>query len=757
MASWKLVKTRRVSGFPGHMLVMCASTRSVLTQRLMSSVLHSQEKVQEHIQGMYQNDGALSVARVERLHCLFDSSADNTAPHNRYSVPDTYTVGDVATAGQTSLRLFAEYAGVGQNNKGKKRGQSAGPGGSGHGSGLEKSGQEKRDGAPAAKKGKAMQTPVKERKAAGGTPSRVGLTQTPVKDKKSAKKERKKKAKQATPGAPPSSTPSTKKKAKKDPNRPKGATSAYIYFSNAKRDEVKQSNPAIAGDVREIAKKLGEMWKSMSDKEKKPYNLMAEKDKERYSKEMASYVPPVVAEEMASPNMAPTAPTPIATRPDMADFDAEDAVGLLTALPSSLKKRGSAKKDPNKPKRANTAYQLFMKDTSATIMEEHPGLSFQERSQKVAEMWKSMSDEDKHQFDARVEQDKKRYAREMDAYEPPEHQDVGSPKKRTKKDPNAPKGATSAYIFFSNTKRQEVREANPEIAGEVTQIAKKLGEMWKSLSDEDKEPYVQMAEKDKARYAEEKASYEADKDGGDAGAQVKVSPAKTIKKKKNDEEEPAKSPKPVAPIGPEKKDSSSSSSSSDSDSSDSDSSDSDSSDSDSSSSSSSSSDDSSDSSDSDSEDKPKATTAKASGKFTAPDGPGLSNPLAAAASNDKVSMKDLKKTTKADKKKAEVKQKEDAEAAAQEFQWRKPARAFSTADLKKLCRDIVSHAINHERKAQGHPELGPHSTYKGERPSWWPLADFTSKETTKNKENVVNVYEAARKVLGAIYNVTLED
>ena len=31
------------------------------------------------------------------------------------------------------------------------------------------------------------------------------------------------------------------------------------------------------------------------------------------------------------------------------------------------------------------------------------------------------------------------------------------------------------------------------------------------------------------------------------------------------------------------------------------------------------------------------------------------------------------------------------------------------------------------------------------------------KETTKNKENVVNVYEAARKVLSAIYNVSLED
>jgi hypothetical protein len=709
---------------------------------------------------MYQTDGALAGARVERLHCLFDSNGDSAAAHNRYSVPDAYTVGDVAMAGQSSVRIFAEYAGVGPGGKGKKRGQSVGGGGgSAQGSGPARSAQEKRDGTPAVKKAKAVQTPATERKAVGGTPSQVAPTQTPVKDKKAAKKERKKKAKLGTPGGPPSSAPSTKKKAKRDPNKPKGATSAFIYFSNAKRDDVKLQNQEIAGDVREIAKKMGEIWKSMTDKEKKPYNRMAERDKERYFKEMESYVPPVAAEEMASPTIAPTVPTPIATRPAAGADDGADA--LPTQSPTA-KKRGSTKKDPNKPKRANTAYQLFMKDTSATIMEEHPGLSFQERSQKVAEMWKGMSEEDKHRFDARVEQDKERYAREMDAYEPPEHEDGGSPKKRAKKDPNAPKGATSAYIFFSNAKRQEVRNDHPEIAGEVTQIAKKLGEMWKSLSDEDKAPYVQMAEKDKARYAEEKASYESGRDGksgDDACAQVKASPAKKTNKK-SEEKAPAKSPEPAAAPAPVKKSwsssSNSSSSSSDSGSSNSGSSDSDSSDSDSSDSSSSS-DASSDSSDSDSEAEPKATLAKVSGKFTGPDGPGLSNLLVSVGSEDKVSMKDLKKATKADKKKAAVQEKEAAEAAAQEFQWRKPARSFSTADLKKLCRDIVSHAINHERKAQGQAELGPHSTYKGERPSWWPLADFTSKETTKNKENVLNVYEAARKVLSAIYNVTLED
>ncbi|EAY01387.1 HMG box family protein [Trichomonas vaginalis G3] len=54
--------------------------------------------------------------------------------------------------------------------------------------------------------------------------------------------------------------------------------SPYICFCKEKRPQVKADNPGIAfGD---IAKKLGEMWKNLSEEEKKPYVEMAEKEKE---------------------------------------------------------------------------------------------------------------------------------------------------------------------------------------------------------------------------------------------------------------------------------------------------------------------------------------------------------------------------------------------------------------------------------------------------------------------------------------------
>jgi structure-specific recognition protein 1 len=200
-----------------------------------------------------------------------------------------------------------------------------------------------------------------------------------------------------------------KQRAKKDPNAPKKSLSAYLFFSNAKRDQVKLENPDIAGKVGDIAKKLGEMWKELSDADKEPYNKMAEQDKERYAREMANYTPP---ENTGEPS----------------------------------------------PK-----------------------------------------------------------------------------KKKVKKDPNAPKKSLSAYLFFSNAKRDQVKLENPDIAGKVGDIAKKLGEMWKELSDADKEPYNKMAEQDKERYAKEMEAYNAKQSAGSDGT-VKEEVALKVEDKEEDVE-----------------------------------------------------------------------------------------------------------------------------------------------------------------------------------------------------------------------------
>ena len=82
---------------------------------------------------------------------------------------------------------------------------------------------------------------------------------------------------------------STKNKKEKDPAAPKRPKSSYIIFCGAKRDEIKKKNPNMKAT--EITSKLGEMWKTLNDKQKQKYIDEANKEKERYQEEMNDYVP----------------------------------------------------------------------------------------------------------------------------------------------------------------------------------------------------------------------------------------------------------------------------------------------------------------------------------------------------------------------------------------------------------------------------------------------------------------------------------
>lgn len=84
-------------------------------------------------------------------------------------------------------------------------------------------------------------------------------------------------------------------------------------------------------------------------------------------------------------------------------------------------------------------------------------------------------------------------------------------KQRKKKDKDAPKKAMAAFMFYSNAVRNQVKEENPGIA--FTEVGKKIGEMWKALSSEEKAPYEAQAEADKKRYAEEMEAYQKRKAG----------------------------------------------------------------------------------------------------------------------------------------------------------------------------------------------------------------------------------------------------
>ncbi|SPO36695.1 probable NHP6B - nonhistone chromosomal protein [Pseudozyma flocculosa] len=78
---------------------------------------------------------------------------------------------------------------------------------------------------------------------------------------------------------------------------------------------------------------------------------------------------------------------------------------------------------------------------------------------------------------------------------------------KAKKDPAAPKRPLSAYMFFSQDHREKVKTENPDAGfGDVGRL---LGAKWKEMSDSEKQPYLDMANRDKLRADAEKAAYNA--------------------------------------------------------------------------------------------------------------------------------------------------------------------------------------------------------------------------------------------------------
>ena len=59
------------------------------------------------------------------------------------------------------------------------------------------------------------------------------------------------------------------------------------------------------------------------------------------------------------------------------------------------KRKVKVKRDPNKPKRAPTSYNLYMKERRVEIAEKHPDMKSTEVIAQIGKEWREMSDEKK--------------------------------------------------------------------------------------------------------------------------------------------------------------------------------------------------------------------------------------------------------------------------------------------------------------------------------------------------------------------------
>mmetsp|Transcript_35233 Transcript_35233/g.41560 ORF Transcript_35233/g.41560 Transcript_35233/m.41560 type:complete len:198 (-) Transcript_35233:194-787(-) len=172
----------------------------------------------------------------------------------------------------------------------------------------------------------------------------------------------------------------TKKKVK-DPNAPKGAKTAYIYFCDQTRAELKVDEPELT--FGEVGKKLGSLWGALDQKSKAPFVKQAAADKARFDEEMADYTPP--------------------------DQDSDD---------EDEKKSGKkkAKKDPNAPKRPMSSYFLWIAEVRESLKAKHPDASLGEFSKILGAKWKTLSDREKAPFVEQAATAKENYTEALKRY-----------------------------------------------------------------------------------------------------------------------------------------------------------------------------------------------------------------------------------------------------------------------------------------------------------------------------------------------------
>jgi len=82
-----------------------------------------------------------------------------------------------------------------------------------------------------------------------------------------------------------------KMKALKDPNKPKRAKSAYLFYCDDHRqkilDTMRKKKKKV--NIADVSKQLGAKWGGLSDAAKAPYEAKAQADRERYQEEMEQY------------------------------------------------------------------------------------------------------------------------------------------------------------------------------------------------------------------------------------------------------------------------------------------------------------------------------------------------------------------------------------------------------------------------------------------------------------------------------------
>ncbi|GKY95720.1 hypothetical protein MPSEU_000532800 [Mayamaea pseudoterrestris] len=165
------------------------------------------------------------------------------------------------------------------------------------------------------------------------------------------------------------------------------------------------------------------------------------------------------------------------------------------SIPTPLANPHQLRKNPHAPKRFKSSYICFFIAKQAGIKQElGESATVAEISRQSAILWKRLSETERKHWEEMATKDKERYNIEKATYTGPWQVST----KRAKKDPSAPKRPMSAFLYFAQEHRSQIKHAHPDTKN--TDISKQLGEMWRSLTEAVRKPYIDQERTAREQY-----------------------------------------------------------------------------------------------------------------------------------------------------------------------------------------------------------------------------------------------------------------
>jgi hypothetical protein len=237
-----------------------------------------------------------------------------------------------------------------------------------------------------------------------------------------------------------------KKKKLKDENKPKKALSPYFLWGMDERPKIKADHPDMKAT--EVGVELGRRWAVFKTDERKmaKYTKAAEKEKERYQREMQSYVRPSDDELLArKPKKTRKAAVPKARKskkkvdeeehhsvdeeehhsaddeavaddesdvmppPPVIEEVVEEVVEEEVESPpveeSPEPKKKKTKSAKKKPAKKNTAFLAYCEEMRPQLKEQNKKMPAKELTAKLKELWEDLGDDEKNYYEDKANEE----------------------------------------------------------------------------------------------------------------------------------------------------------------------------------------------------------------------------------------------------------------------------------------------------------------------------------------------------------------